>query len=414
MRTTNGEAKALETALAGWRQQLAEGVASLGRLLALPAEEQRRLGYGETLREIVQQPVTWEDTAARVSAAAERLRAHMGEPDALGHVLLTGSGSSQYVGECVGHFLRKALRSPVSVIASGDLLTHEDTSLPPQRLWLTVSFARSGNSPESVAALVRLQRRAPEARHLIVSCSSEGRLAACCSRERGVENFLLNEATNDRSLVMTSSFTNMALVGRCLGRLGRPDGGAGEVRELATACRALLLEHAERLVALGGGGFGSACFLGSGDALGAAREASLKMVEMTAGEVRGWAESFLGLRHGPMSGVRPDTLVVAFLSSEHPARDYERDLLLELWRKGLGAHTLVVGERLPAELSGEGRTLVSWPATGLEGVEVLDVVVGQLLAFGRCLSLGLSPDAPSREDVITRVVSPFPIYEREP
>ena len=51
------------------------------------------------------------------------------------------------------------------------------------------------------------------------------------------------------------------------------------------------------------------------------------MLEMNAGEVWTLAESYLGLRHGPMSAIRPDTLVVAFLSSDPLVRAYERDLL---------------------------------------------------------------------------------------
>ena len=58
---------------------------------------------------------------------------------------------------------------------------------------------------------------------------------------------------------------------------------------------------------------------------GAAREASLKLLEMTEGRVRTLAETFLGLRHGPMSTVHGDTLIAGFLSS------IDQRLLSGLW-----------------------------------------------------------------------------------
>ena len=67
------------------------------------------------------------------------------------------------------------------------------------------------------------------------------------------------------------------------------------------------------------------------------------------GRVSATADTFLGLRHGPMSGVHDDTLVVCFLASDPITRSYELDLIRELNSKNLGAR-LIVGERVPAEV----------------------------------------------------------------
>ena len=132
---------------------------------------------------------------------------------------------------------------------------------------------------------------------------------------------------------------------------------------------------------------------------------------MEIGAVRCFAESFLGLRHGPMSAVHADTLVLALLSPDSPAREYERDLLHELRRKGLGAPTIVVAP-FPAEDLGQGAsTSIVLPGPPPFGLELVDVVVAQILAFSRCLALGLAPDAPSRDGVITRVVCGFTLHE---
>ena len=160
--------------------------------------------------------------------------------------------------------------------------------------------------------------------------------------------------------------------------------------------------------------FTSAIFLGSGGRFGAAREAALKMLEMTAGSVHTMAETFLGLRHGPMSAVHDDTLVVCFLSTEPVARAYELDLIRELNQKSLGAH-LIVGESLPDDLVRPADAAIECAglsAAGDDLAAVTDVVVGQLLALFRCLALGLRPDAPSHNNVINRVVTEFTIHRR--
>jgi tagatose-6-phosphate ketose/aldose isomerase len=163
-------------------------------------------------------------------------------------------------------------------------------------------------------------------------------------------------------------------------------------------------------------GFGSALYLGSGCRLGSAREAALKMLEMNSGEVFTFAESYLGLRHGPMSAIRPDTLVVAFLSSDPQVRAYERDLLTELDKKALGARRVVVGAGIPKGVVASPDPLLlecadSFPCAD-EDLALLDALVGQLLAFFRCLAGGNHPDSPSEDSVITRVVSGFEIHRR--
>jgi tagatose-6-phosphate ketose/aldose isomerase len=160
-------------------------------------------------------------------------------------------------------------------------------------------------------------------------------------------------------------------------------------------------------------GFRRAVFLGSGPNFGAAREAALKMLEMTGGRIPAMAETYLGLRHGPMSFVHDDTLLVCFLSSDPLPRQYESDLIRELYRKKLGSGKLLVGEGIAADLLAAGDTAIELPGMaelGDENTPVLHVVAGQLLAFFRCRREGLKPDSPSEDGVINRVVEGFPLH----
>jgi tagatose-6-phosphate ketose/aldose isomerase len=400
---------ALPSSVPEWLATLS-GTGSIGRLLAAPWEDQLRGGYGHTLREVCQQPVTWIETTARV----RELRPLVEESLAgVGSVVLTGSGSSVYAAECIAPCLQRALGIPVLAVPAGLILTHPETCLPPSGPFLVVSLARSGDSPESRAVVDWLLEARPQARHLFITCNPRGALATRYRERPDVRTILLDEKTDDRSLVMTSSFTNLVLAGRALA--GDP-ACEGRGRALAAAAASLLRHQADALDRVARSGFASAVYLGSGCRLGSAREAALKMLEMNAGEVWTLAESFLGLRHGPMSAMRAETLLVAFLSSDPLVRAYEMDVLTELDRKALGGRRVVVGADLPPSVAGSGEALLldcgAAAAHADDDLTVLDAVAGQLLPFFRCLSAGHRPDAPSADSVITRVVSGFTIHRR--
>jgi tagatose-6-phosphate ketose/aldose isomerase len=393
-------------------------VGELATLLDRPWEEQLARGYGHTLREIAQQPVTWLETASRVAAhlaLVESVLEEAGVRAGTGAIVLTGSGSSLYVGECLALPLQQALRVPVTAVAAGQILTHPDSSVPPTGPFAVVSLARSGNSPESGAALDLLLSD-PRSSHLILTCNGEGALATRYRTRPRVRAVVLDERTNDKSLVMTSSFTNMVLAGWALGPRTEPAGYASRARTVARAGVSVLAQSVNGLARVARRGFGSAVYLGSGCRLGGARESSLKMLEMSDGSVSTFAESYLGLRHGPMSAVRDDTLVVAFLSSHPVVRAYELDLLRELDRKKLGASRVIVGASVPPGVASRSEDLVVDVTAAGAGsdsdIVLVDVVVGQILAFFRCLGAGLRPDSPSAGGVINRVVESFAIHAR--
>jgi tagatose-6-phosphate ketose/aldose isomerase len=398
-----------------------EANSQLARLLERPLAEQIDRGYRHTLAEIVQQPSTWTETAARLAKAIEERRLH-GVLDPLPRaIVLTGSGSSLYVGESLAIGLQTRLNVPVQAIAAGTLLTHWRGTLP-LGPGLLVSIARSGDSPESSAVIDTLLAEAPQYRHLIITCNARGRLATRYGDDVRVTSLVLDERTNDRSLVMTSSFTNLVLAGRALAWLERSHEYCERTARLAEIATRVLERDADALAEIGRRDFTAVVYLGSGGRFGSAREAALKMLEMSAGRVKTTAETYLGLRHGPMSAVDAGTLVVGFLSSEPAVRAYECDVLRELKRKRLGAGKVLVGENIVtdnigtdnrvADLLADGDLAVEAPglsALGDEEAPPIDVLIGQLLAFFNCLHLGFKPDAPS-QGVLTRVVEDFTIH----
>ena len=187
----------------------------------------------------------------------------------------------------------------------------------------------------------------PRACHLVITCNGQGTLATEYASHPRVRTVVLDEKTNDQSLVMTSSFTNMVLAGALLGNAREPEAYSARARRIARGAAHVLQSCAGALAGAARSAFSSAVYLGSGCRLGAVHETSLKMLEMNDGRVWTLPESYLGLRHGPMSAVREDSLVVAFLSSDPLVRAYEADLIRELDRKKLGARRVIVGASVP-------------------------------------------------------------------
>ena len=323
--------------------------------------------------------------------------------------MLTGSGSSFFACECAALPLQESLGVVARALPAGQILTHPRGVLPAAGRYLAVSLARSGDSPESGAVVDRLLGEERVAQ-LLISCNQDGALARRYRSAPRVESIVLPAETNDQSLVMTSSFTNLVLAARSLAGQGEPF--LQSAARLAGAASALLAERAGDVATLARRAYSDVVYLGSGGRLGAAHESALKMLESNGGRVVTLADSFLGLRHGPMAAVGEQSLIVAFLSTDPVVRAYERDVLLELQHKGLGRWRLVVGERIPPEIApGPEDVCIEGNGEDQELV-LLDAVVGQLLAFFRCLHGGGRPDSPS-SGVIRRVVESFAIHASE-
>lgn len=372
--------------------------------------EQERAGYVHTLGEILQQPATLLDTCERMLSHAGDLKACSQDVQS---IVLTGAGSSEYAGGCVALPIQQELGIVTQSISSGRILTQGTRALPPLRPALVLSLARSGDSPESVAAVRLLLEADAQIRHLAITCNSAGKLATSFPSEPRVTTVTLDDRTNDRSLVMTSSFTSLVLAARALGLLARPGKYRALGQNLSAAFQSVLEGYFDALAAAVDWEFHRAVFLGSGSNAASAQEAALKMLEMTAGRVGTLAETYLGLRHGPMSYLNKETLVVCFLSSQPSVRFYELDLIRELDRKKLSPRRIIVGEDIPRDLLRPQDAAIDCPglrSLGKEDASLVHVLAGQILAFCRCLREGLRPDSPSDTGVISRVVEEFPLH----
>jgi tagatose-6-phosphate ketose/aldose isomerase len=349
-----------------------------------------------TLKEIRQQPDLWPTTLERVASSS----AHSIVKDRA--AMICGAGSSAYAASAIAAIWASAVAIPTT-----DLLTlsqDEVSHLVPAFAThgVLASVARSGESPESVGVIARVKEMFPSVVHLAVTCNQDGELA----RLPGVTPLVLDPRTNDRGLAMTGSFSNLLLAGMAISC------GAFLTKQLPViAARVketlpILEKIAQRLASRSPSRL---MVLTSAPLIPVAKEACLKALEMTAGRTVPISETFLGVRHGPMSFLRPDSLVLCVLSSNAERRRFEKDVLRELRQKKLG-HVIVVGSTpFDSEL---GYDFVPAMAPDLSDDlrGPFEIVFPQLLAYHLSMASQLDPDNPSPDGVITRVVQRFRLH----
>lgn len=391
---------------------------ALSELLRLPPEEQEGLGVAHTPKEIAQQPATWQTTFDRFADRQKEIREFLRSLGIGVHgatkptVFLVGAGTSDYVGRSLADLLRQRWQCEVLAVPSTDLLTNMEGLMLPGQPYLWISFSRSGDSSEGVAAIEMALQRYSEIRHLVVTCNKDGRMAEICATGHNFA-MVLDDAVNDRGLAMTSSFSNMVIAGHCLAHVDSLSEYQGLLADLIRMGSAFLPIAAECASEIADKECSKACFVGSASLRAIAKESALKLLELTAGGINAMSESTLGLRHGPMSALDIDTLFVSFLSTDPLRGRYELDLLREIKNKGLGRIRVAVSPvSNPALDALVDRNLVlNAPDNFADEYRApVDIILAQLLGLFSSLRAGLKPDCPSPNGAISRVVSHVSIY----
>jgi tagatose-6-phosphate ketose/aldose isomerase len=360
-----------------------------------------------TRREIVQQPGTLRATQALLAAKRENIEAFLApllaRPDL--RILLSGAGTSAFIGGCLAAKIARLTGRCVEALPTTDIVSAPDLYLTADAPTLLVSFGRSGNSPESIAAVELADERIGDVHHLIITCNPDGALA-----KRGRDDafvLVLPEATHDRGFAMTSSFSAMMLA--ALAIFSGIEAFSARAEPIARAVEDLLANVEPRMAALARNGFRRVVYLGTGSLQALAREAALKLLELTDGAVVTMFDSSLGFRHGPKTIVNSDTLVVVFVSNDPLSRAYDRDLIEELRREGIAGTVLT--------LSAQGQIGDSIVVHGLEHAEDCDllfpyIIPAQLFAYHASLECGLTPDMPNKAGVVSRVVQGVRIHSK--
>jgi tagatose-6-phosphate ketose/aldose isomerase len=393
-------------------------VTSLSSFVELPIAEQKNRGLLFTPREIAQQPHTWNRTLQIFKEHQAQICSFLAraglqnELERRPVVMLVGAGTSDYIGQALELLLRQKWGCEVSACASTDLLPNLEDYIVSGRKYLWISFSRSGDSPEAVAVVEQAIKLYPHIAHLVVTCNAQARMIAVCEEAEQAYVVVLDDAVNDRSLAMTSSFTNMIVMGHCLAHAWSIEEYSVVMEQLVHAGQDFLRSAEKEAYRASSLGFSRVCMVGAGTLASVARESALKVLEMTAGQIKTMSQTVLGLRHGPMVALDTGTLFVCFVSGEDRRARYARDLLSEIGDKRIVAERIVVGlssERMEIEPYCE--SYLSVDADVADAYRpILDVIFGQLLGLYCSVARDLKPDSPSPGGVINRVVQTFRIY----
>jgi len=370
-------------------------------------------GAEVTAREIARQPEVWRELAGLLEQRRGELDAFLapltGRDDR--RVVFTGAGTSAFAGAVAAAALARRTGRRFDAVATTDIVASPLSAFNEDVPTLLVSFARSGNSPESTAATRLADELLTEVHHLVITCARDGALYRAHDGADRSAVVLMPERSNDSGFAMTSSFTSMLLTALALlAGSGRP-----AIEAVAHAAGQVIGPQWEHLEAVAARPYRRVVYLGSGVFTPLAQEAALKLLELTAGQVVSFHDSPLGFRHGPKAVLNDETLAVVFASADPYTRRYDLDIVAELKRALGDEHVLVVtagsGPGFP-DRAGHG-------VVRLDGLEQLDdgfaaaaaIVPAQILALSFGLAVGTTPDNPFPNGDVNRVVKGVRIYE---
>ncbi|HTE25083.1 SIS domain-containing protein [Flavitalea sp.] len=368
-------------------------------------------GSMHTALEIAGQPKLWQQVYELVVEKKESLENFLlpvfGEKDL--RIILTGAGSSAFIGECVQGIFQAETQKLTQAIATTDLITHPDLYFMKDVPTLMISFARSGNSPESLEAINLANDYCTTIFHLIVTCNENGRVIKN-AKDKNYYCFILPENANDKGLAMTGSFTSMLLSVMLIAKLGKWKGMQSLLSDAIENAGIIMGEFLPLIKKVAEKKYDRVIFLGSGPLLGIARECHLKLQELTDGKVICKHDSFLGFRHGPRVVINEKSLIVYLFSNIDHVFQYEKDLAESIAADSVYLPAISIGRKI-GDLQ---NTVLDIEFNNLTNYfYILPVaLIGQLLGFYQSLKLGLNPDNPSVSGAINRVVQGVTIYSK--
>lgn len=327
-----------------------------------------------TLEEIRSQTRAWAEAIEVVLARQAEVQEL--DWDRYDQAVFIGCGSTYYLSLSAAALFQSLTGKISRAFPSSELLLHPSCAYPGAgRETLLVAISRSGLTTETLNA-VQSFKAGERGKLLTVSNYEDSPLV-----QLGDLNFAIPSG-RERSVAQTRSFASMYIACTALSAL------AGEgvlllpsLKQLIPAGERILSSYERLVEAIGRNhALQRMFFLGSGSLYGLACEASLKMKEMSLTPSEPF--HFMEFRHGPISMVDRNTLVVGLLSEQ--GVEYEQAVLADV-RKHRG-NTLTLGE---CEADIEFASGV--PEAG-RGVLYLPAL--QLLAYQRAVSFNLNPDRP--------------------
>lgn len=375
------------------------------------------LGAQITTAEIKQQPDLWAKAFALYtdrSSEIEKFLLKISMKHDRIRVIFTGAGTSAYVGDLVTPYLKEKVDEKqweLLSIPTTTLVSNPYQFLKADFPTLLVSFARSGNSPESVAAVQLTEQIVTDLYHLTITCNKDGQLAKQAAGDENNLLLLMPGKSNDQGFAMTGSYTCMALSTLLVFDSKSLEEKSAIVKMIQQMGESVI-QREDIIQAIIDRDFDRIIYLGSGSLEGLTREAQLKLLELTAGKIVTAFDSPLGFRHGPKSFVNEKSLVFVFVSNQPYTRQYDLDMLKEMQLENIASYICAI--EVDGETNYDGNTF----SFGRDAQSIPDaylalpfVMVGQTVSLLASIKVGNSPDTPSPTGTVNRVVKGVTIYE---
>lgn len=382
------------------------------------SEELHEIGGYNTTVEIKQQPELWLDTLNIYRENLEAIESFLADARAMGEgrlsVVFTGAGTSDYVGDTCAPYLRHAGDTKLydfKPIATTDIVSAPRDFLNPDEPTVLVSFARSGNSPESLAAVQVAKTFVKNVKFINLTCAPEGKLAVESADDPNALTILIPRA-NDKGFAMTGSYSCMTLLSTLIFDTASLEQKTAWVEQAAKMGEDVVAREAEIAEFLSGD-FNRVTYLGSGSFVGLAQEAQLKILELAHGLVATSWDSCMGYRHGPKSFVDDKTLVFVYMNNDEYTRQYDLDILNEINGDQIAAKTIAIQQDGSTKFDGKALTFSGFDALPEGYLALPFVMVAQVISLLNSVRVGNTPDTPSPSGTVNRVVKGVTIHPFE-
>lgn len=248
-----------------------------------------------TAKEIKQQPLVWQELVSTMYQQKDKHNdfiASIYKKHQRTRVIFTGAGTSAFIGDILVPELRKQAGGKVQfeAIPTTDIVSNPAEYLIKDVPTIMVSFARSGNSPESLASVSLGEQLIDDFYQVVITCNKEGELAQNIKHNEKAITILTPEKAHDQGFAMTSSFSCMMIAAYTL---FTPNAFTDNmVKQIIAHAEHLLDSVADKVDDVLQFDFDRIAYLGSGVLSQLSHEASLKMLELTAGKVAAIYESW--------------------------------------------------------------------------------------------------------------------------
>lgn len=379
-------------------------------------EEMKQTSSTNTLKEIYQQPTTWKKTLSQITESKDSIKAFIDQVIKCDDfdVILTGAGTSEFIGNSLYPCLNKELNYKVKSYGTTDIVASPENYLSKDKPTLLISFGRSGNSPESIGAVQAASAVCKNLYNLFITCNKNGALSKMAKELDNCYAINLTDETHDQSFAMTSSFSNMYLAAYLCFNIDKLSEKTTVINDICSSVENFLnsgYDVAKKIV--DEYNFERIVYLGSNTLKGISQESSLKMLELTAGKTVAVFDTPLGFRHGPKSIINDSTLTVVYVSDDKHTYKYELDLIKEISNQRKNNELVIVSNKPSDELAFLADYIIPYNIkSNINNAELglAYITFAQTLAVLKSLSIGLTPDNPCPSGEVNRVVKGVTLY----